>query len=342
MAAALSPPIELSSTAPPDWTALNLIGESPAFLTMLERLQHWATVDATMLLSGETGTGKELAAHAVHYCSRRRDGPFVPVNCGAIPEELLESELFGHTRGAFTDAKGESRGLAGQAEGGTLFLDEVDSLSPRAQAAILRFVEDRSYRPVGGACCRRADVRLIAATNADLQALSDGGRFRHDLLYRLDLLTLRLPPLRARAGDALLLAQTFMRRFCEQYRMPGRHLSAASLEALRGSYAWPGNVRELEHRVHRCFLLSQDQVVDLGLAAPGSADGRPGVSQVDLSFAEAKARSIAEFERNYVRNLLAHTHGNLSEAARLAGKDRSRFGRLVKKYGLERAAFHVD
>ena len=332
-----SPTLTSNSAAIPDWSALNLIGESPVFREVLGLLQQWAAVNATVLLCGETGTGKELAARAVHYCSQRRSGPFVPLNCGAVPDELFEAELFGHAKGAYTDAKGESRGVTGLAEGGTLFLDEIDSLSPRAQAAILRFVQDRSYRPVGAARFHQADVRLIAATNADLPALSQIGRFRPDLLFRLDLLALKLPPLRERLGDALLLAETFVRRFCAQYRMPGRQLSAASRTSLRGSHPWPGNVRELEHRVHRCFLLSNGPLVELGLTPAASAalqEEENSTRFVATSFAEAKARVIAEFERRYVRDMLQHTQGNVSEAARLAGKERSRFGRLVRKYEL--------
>ena len=324
----------------PDWSALNLSGESPRFRQVLAHLQQWAAVDATVLLCGETGTGKELAARAIHYCSARRAGPFVPLNCGAVPDSLFEAELFGHARGAYTDAKGESRGLAGLAEGGTLFLDEIDSLSARAQAVILRFVQDRSYRPVGATRFHQADVRLIAATNADLAALAGIGRFRADLLFRLDLLTVQLPPLRERPGDALLLAETFVRRLCAQYRMPGRTLSPASRDALRSPLqTWPGNVRELEHRVHRCFLLGEGRMVELGLPTPSPTLGpdadadqaRPPDFRV-TPFAEAKARVIADFERRYVHALLLHTQGNVSEAARLAGKERSRFGRLVRKY----------
>ncbi|WP_310388601.1 sigma-54 dependent transcriptional regulator [Roseateles sp.] len=332
----------------PDWSALNLIGESPQFRQVLDQLQQWAAVDATVLLRGETGTGKELAARAVHYCSARQAGPFVPLNCGAVPDSLFEAELFGHARGAFTDAKGESRGLAGLAEGGTLFLDEIDSLSARAQAAILRFVQDRSYRPVGATRFHQADVRLIAASNADLAALANSGHFRTDLLFRLDLLTVHLPPLRDRPGDALLLAETFVRRFCAQYRMPGRTLSAASRDALLSPHqTWPGNVRELEHRVHRCFLLDSRMTVEMGLASPppnppanlsanlspyACADVATATDFRTTPFAQAKARVIADFERSYVHALLQHTQGNVSEAARLAGKERSRFGRLVRKY----------
>ena len=319
----------------PDWTALNLIGESPAFCEVLELLQQWAAVDATVLLCGETGTGKELAARAVHYCSQRCSGPFVPLNCGAVHDGLFEAELFGHEKGAYTDAKGASRGVAGLAEGGTLFLDEIDSLSPRAQAAILRFVQEKSYRPVGATRFHLADIRLIAATNADLWALSSVGRFRADLLFRLDLLTVKLPPLRERHGDSLLLAETFVRRLCAQYQMPGRALSANSRASLLDSHPWPGNVRELEYRVHRCFLLSKGPQIDLGLTPAVAASLREEdirTGHVGASFAEAKANAIAEFERRYVRDMLQRAHGNVSEAARLAGKERSRFGRLVRKY----------
>jgi DNA-binding NtrC family response regulator len=321
----------------PDWATMNLVGRSPAFREMLELLVQSAAVDATVLLCGETGTGKDLAARAIHYLSARHDGPFMPVNCGAIADSLLEAELFGHVRGAFTDAKRDGLGIIGEADGGTLFLDEVDSLTPRAQAAILRFVQDHSYRPVGASRVLHSDVRLIAATNTNLEALSREGRFREDLLYRLNLLTLSMPPLRARDGDALLLAEAFVERFSQQYRMPGRRLDAQSVAALLEPQPWHGNVRELEHRVHRGLLLSKGPAINLGLTRPAGADmsHAPG----ERSFAQAKAHAIAEFERRYVRELLAEAKGNMSLAARLAGKERSRFGKLVKKYGLQRAAF---
>lgn len=320
----------------PDWVQLNLIGRSALFRQALQSLLEWARVDATVLVCGETGTGKELAARAIHYLSDRRGGPFVPVNCGAITDSLLEAELFGHVRGAFTDAKQDARGMIALAQGGTLFLDEVDSLSPRAQAAILRFVQDHSYRPVGAARFQEGDVRIIAASNADLVALGRAGRFREDLLYRLNLLSVTLPPLREREDDALLLAQAFVRRLCAQYGVQ-RQLDEVSVAALRCPHPWPGNVRELEHRLHRCFLMARGDCIDLGLV-PRMAT----VPQAEtpacpaLAFAEAKAQVIAEFERRYVRDLLLQAQGNLSLAARLAGKERSRFGKLVKKYGLQR------
>ncbi len=323
----------------PDWVGLNLIGHSAPFRQTLQCLLEWARVDATVLVCGETGTGKELAARAIHYLSDRRGGPFVPVNCGAITDSLLEAELFGHVRGAFTDAKQDARGMIALARGGTLFLDEVDSLSPRAQAAILRFVQDHSYRPVGAARFQEGDVRVVAASNADLEALGRAGRFREDLLYRLDLLHVTLPPLRDRGGDALLLAQAFVRRLCAQYGVQ-RELDDASVAALQRPHPWPGNVRELEHRIHRCYLMARGERIDLGLAPPAGAApfDAPASPALALAFAAAKAQVIADFERRYVHELLRQAHGNLSLAARLAGKERSRFGKLVKKYGLQRPA----
>jgi transcriptional regulator with GAF, ATPase, and Fis domain len=314
---------------------LNLIGQSPAFCAALGLLERCAAVDAPVLLTGETGTGKELAARAIHYLSARRSGPFVPINCGALPDGILEAELFGHARGAFTDAKVASRGVIGLAQGGTLLLDEIDTLSPRAQSAILRFVQDRSYRPLGGARIEQADVRLVAATNADLEELARGGRFRQDLLYRLDVLALRLPPLRERGGDALLLARAFVQRLVRQYGTEARALAAASEGDLLAALPWPGNVRELEHLVHRAFLLHPGPALDLGLAAAAARAG--GVPAAPAPYHEAKAHALRQFERDYLRQMLARAGGNLSLAARLAGQERSHFGKLVRKHGLQRA-----
>lgn len=336
----------------PDWTGLNLHGQSPAFRSALALLHQCARVDATVLVCGETGTGKELAARAIHYLSPRRHGPFVPINCGALPDSILEAELFGHTRGAFTDAKTDSLGVIGQAQGGTLFLDEIDSLSPRAQAAILRFAQDRSYRPLGSPQVRQADVRIVAATNADLTELAAQGHFRQDLLYRLNVLSVPLPALRDRQDDVLLLARAFVQRLVWQYDTPARTLSLESTDWLRQPRAWPGNVRELEHLIHRAFLLSSGPQVDLrqradrpvgaqssmapltvqeALAAQGDT-GAPALA----AFAEAKAQAIEAFERRYLVAVLNQAGGNLSLAARMAGKERSRFCRLVRKHGLQR------
>jgi transcriptional regulator with GAF, ATPase, and Fis domain len=323
----------------PDWGALNLIGRSRAFRETLAVLQQCAAVDATVLLCGETGTGKELAARAIHYLSARRRGPFVPINCGAIPDSILEAELFGHVRGAYTDAKAGSRGVVGLAEGGTLFLDELDSLSPRAQSALLRFVQDHSYRALGGSRIEQADLRLVAATNADLDALAARGLFRQDLLFRINVLAVPLPPLREREGDALLLAQAFVQRLVHQYRTAPRRLSDTSLQHLRLPLPWPGNVRELEHRVHRAFLLARGEALDLHLETLAGAVPVPASGcDAGTCYADAKARAIDAFERSYLAEVLRRAGGNLSLAARIAGKERSRFGKLVRKYGLQHAA----
>jgi DNA-binding NtrC family response regulator len=320
----------------PDFVRLNLIGESPAFLDTLRLIRRLSTADAAVLIQGETGTGKELAARAIHYLGSRRTAPFIPVNCGALPDSLVESEFFGHTRGAFTDAKESRAGLIEQAEGGTLFLDELEALSPRGQVTLLRFLQDHTYRPVGGAHGRTANVRVIGSTNADLGAMVKRGDYRADLVFRLSVLTVDLPPLRARPGDAILLAERFVLRFSAQYQLPARTLDAAAREYIE-RHDWPGNVRELENLVHRALLLSDGTSVtfpNIDNAAAASDD-----EAIVAPFNEAKARAIAHFERTYVIELMRHTKGNISMAARLCGKERSRLGKLMKKYGLERVAF---
>lgn len=320
-----------------DLARLNLIGSSPAFRDVVRQIRRFAGVSATVLITGESGTGKELAARAVHYLSERSPQPFVPVNCGSLSDSLIESELFGHERGAFTDAKNAALGLIGEAAGGTLFLDEIDTLSLKAQASLLRFLQDRTYRRVGGGNLRHADVRVLAASNADLEALCERRQFRLDLLYRLNVLSLHLPALRERQDDALEMAQSIVARLCLQYRTPSRHLHPDALNFLR-SYRWPGNVRELENLIHRDFLLSDENALTLQTARrklpSGAAKEERLASGQLLRFKEAKARCVADFEKAYIRDLLAQADGNLSAAARLAGKERSAFGKLARKYGL--------
>jgi len=321
------------SPDPLEFARLNLIGESPIFVRSLQVIRKLSGYDAAVLISGETGTGKELAARAIHYLGTRRTRPFIPINCGAIPDSLVESEFFGHARGAFTDAKEARAGVIEQAEGGTLFLDELETLSPRAQVSLLRFLQDHTYRLVGGAQ-RVADVRVIASTNADLETMVKRGEFRADLLFRLSVLTLDLPPLRSRTGDARLLADCFVRRFSTQYRVPIRPLDPAA-HAHLDRHDWPGNVRELENLVHRSLLLSEGD--EIGFAATIAEPAR--TQPIHRPFHEAKAQAIADFERAYVTDLLRRTGGNISLASRLCGKERSRLTKLVKKYGLERLAF---
>jgi len=313
-----------------DLLHLKLLGSSERFQSALAHIRKIANVDATVLIEGETGTGKELAARAIHYLGGRRHQPFIPVNCGALAESLLESELFGHERGAFTDAKAASAGLVSEADGGTLFLDEVDALSLKAQAAMLRFLQDRTYRRVGSAQTRQADVRIIVATNAHLEKLVATRHFRRDLLYRLNVLTLRMPPLRERIGDPIELANSFVARFCHEYRHPARTLHP-DFAAYLTQHDWPGNVRELENVIHRAFLLSEGAE----LRQPGLEQETPApAGAVTAQFKQAKAEAIAAFERRYVDEVMRKSEGNITHAARLAGQDHSAFGKLVRKHGL--------
>ena len=309
----------------------NLIGSSTQFQQVRKQIKKIASVDVAAFISGETGSGKELVVRAIHYLSERRSQPFVPVNCGALPETLVESELFGHERGAFTDAKQGAIGLIAEADGGSLFLDEIDALSLKAQAVLLRFLQDGTYRRVGGTVTRQAHVRVIAASNACLEQLVETRQFRRDLLYRLNILNLRLPALREREGDAMELAHVFLQRLCKTYKTPDRHFHPDALAYVK-SHTWPGNVRELENTIHREFLMSDDSCVRLGSVATVEEPVRAPLPET--GFRTAKTQAIAEFEREYLLSLLARTEGNISSAARIAGQDRSAFARLVRKHGL--------
>jgi DNA-binding NtrC family response regulator len=317
--------------------AFGLIGRSPVFRAALDLLPRYAACDAPVLLRGATGTGKELFARALHHLSRRAGKPFVPVNCGALPETLLESELFGHVKGAFTDARADRPGLIALAEGGTLFLDELDSLPLRGQVALLRFLQDRAYRPVGGGTARTAELRIVAATNADLARLAATGSFRQDLLFRLDILGLDLPSLAQRPDDVPLLARHFVARFAALY---GRRAPALDPAAVTWLVAqpWHGNVRELENVIHRAVLLAGDG--HLALPPPSAAAGTTAASLLATGgLREVCARSRWETEERYLRELLTLTCGNVSEAARRAGIERRAMGRMLARHGLDKAGF---
>jgi DNA-binding NtrC family response regulator len=327
-------PVACNGPSAEAFARLELIGQSPAFREALRLIGRIAAIDAAVLVQGETGTGKELAARAVHYLSRRRDYPFVPVNCGALPDNLLESELFGHERGAFTDAKQASRGLVAQAEGGTLFLDEVEAMSPRAQVVLLRFLQDHEYRPVGGRLLARGNLRIVASTNVDLDELVRGGQFRRDLLFRFGVLSLTMPPLRRRGDDAAILAEHFIRRFAVRYERPVKPLHPDTVAWL-SAHDWPGNIRELENLMLREFLLADGDAIRLNPAdGPAPATALDPEPDFDQAFKSAKARAVAQFEKAYLNYLLAKTSGNISQAARLSCKDRSALNKLVKKHGL--------
>ena len=287
-----------------------LVGADPQFARMVEQLPLIAESDAPVLITGETGTGKELCAGAIHHLGRRRHAPFVAVDCAAIPDHLFENELFGHARGAFTDAHRDHRGLVLTADGGTLFLDEIDALSLTAQAKLLRFLQEHTFKPLGSERPIRTDVNVIAATNRDLEAA-----------------------VRDRRGDIPLLAAHFLehqRRAATE--VPRRWFTTTALRKLL-HYHWPGNVRELLNVVHRAAVFSKGkEILPHHLSLPG---GAPGIGP---SFRAAKAGAIAEFERTYVGALLDKHLGNVTAAAREAHKDRRVFTRLIKKYGIDRPA----
>jgi DNA-binding NtrC family response regulator len=309
----------------------SLVGADASFVRTIERIPRMALSDGTVLITGETGTGKELCARAVHHLSRRRSFPFVPVDCGGFPEQLMENELFGHVRGAFTDARGEQKGLAALAQGGTLFLDEIDALSLAGQAKLLRFLEDRTFKPLGAERFTRVDVRMVAATNHDLEASVEAGRFRPDLFFRLNVFRLRLPPLRERPGDIALLADHFLESMARESGTEQKALSPGALRRLT-LHRWPGNVRELHNVVQRAVAFTDgSQILPSHISLSlGTVTSDPVTAGV--KFREARAQAIQDFERLYIQELLHKHHGNITRAAREGGQDRRAFGRLVKKH----------
>ena len=310
-----------------------MVGEDPAFVRVVEQVPLVGASNSPVLLTGETGTGKELCARAIHMLSRRRSGPFIPVECGAVPEHLAENELFGHVRGAFTDAHKDQKGLAAMAENGTLFLDEVDSLSLAAQAKLLRFLQEGTYRPLGSEQFFKGDVRVVAASNRDLAACVEEKRLRSDLYFRLNVLHLHLPPLRERPSDIELLTRHYLDRLCIQEGLSCKNVTPASLRKLQ-NYHWPGNVRELYNVVQRAVVFSRgSQILPHHIELSSSAEAENVTAS---NFREARSAAIQSFERSFVRELLSRHSGNITHASKEAGKDRRAFGRLVKKYNIDR------
>ena len=311
-----------------------LIGSSPAFVAQVERLHLVAGCDSRVLITGETGTGKELFAQAIHYLSARASKPYVAVNCGAIPAELAESELFGHVRGAYTSATHTRKGLVAEADGGTLFLDDVDCLPPPAQATLLRVLQEGEFRCVGSNLVHRCDLRVVAASNCDLLGLAQAGHFRKDLYYRLSVLRLALPALRDRREDIPVLARHFLRYFAQAARHAEMVFSAEAERKLL-THQWPGNVRELQHAIERVVLLASGS--NVGAQDLELDDGTPDFDvdvRADESFQDAKARCVERFERSYIERLLTSCVGNVARAAREAKKNRRAFFALMQKHGI--------
>jgi DNA-binding NtrC family response regulator len=319
-----------------------LVGESQPFLRLLAKVPQIARSMMTVLLTGETGTGKELFARAIHYSSPRKGHPFIPVNCGGLPDHLLENELFGHARGAYTDAHSSHGGLLSVAEGGTLFLDEIDALSLSAQVKLLRFLQDREYRPLGSSTTLTADIRIIAATNSNLRDLVQAHRFREDLFHRLNILHLAIPPLHERLDDIPLFAGHFLLKISKQEGLEAKTLTLAGLRKLQ-NYSWPGNVRELEGVIQRAVVMSTGSVIDAeDLELPTDiAFSSVAAAPVVRSLRETKNQIIVKFERAEIVSLLLAHQGNLSRAAREAGTNRRTLQRLVRKYELQRVQFET-
>lgn len=311
-----------------------LIGNSPAFLAEIAKIPLVAECDAGVLIYGETGTGKELYARAIHYLSPRTDKPFVPINCGAIPLDLIENELFGHASGAFTSAHMSQHGLLHEAEGGTLFLDEVDCLPHLAQVKLLRFLQEKEYRPLGSSKMCKADVRIIAASNVDFDEAVGAGKLRRDFYYRLNVIMLMLPPLRERGADILLLARHFLEKYAEEFGRQGTEILDDAMQLLM-LYDWPGNVRELEHIIKRAVILSKHGAIcgtDLNLPCHAKMDSRE-------TFREAKASVVKQFERAYLQKLLLAHQGNITRAAQAAQKNRRALWQLIRKHNIDVQSF---
>jgi len=306
-----------------------LVGSAPAFLDVIGQIVRMAPSEAPVLITGETGTGKEVCARSVHLLGRLRQGPFIPVECSAIPEHLAESELFGHVRGAFTDAHRDHKGLVSLADGGTLFLDEIDSLSLPLQAKFLRFIQEGTYRPVGAERFVQANVRIIAASNQNLEGCVRHKEFRNDLYFRLNVLRLLLPSLRERRQDISLLAQHFLDTRAQVEQAVRKQLSPAALGRLE-AHDWPGNVRELLNVMQRAVVLAPgNQILPCHIVL---STGRFEEAEGVINFRRARLRVIATFEQQYVHEMLRKHQGNITHAALDAGQDRRAFGRLVKKY----------
>jgi two-component system, NtrC family, response regulator GlrR len=313
----------------------NLVGESPSFLEEIRKIPLVAKGDAGVLISGETGTGKELCARAIHYLSRRSGKPFVVVNCGAIPLDLVENELFGHVQGAFTGATSSRYGLISQADGGTLFLDEIDCLPLPSQVKLLRFLQEKEYKRLGSPKTERADVRVIAATNTDLEQAVRDGRFRTDLYYRLNVVPLMLPPLRDRREDIPILARHFLRKYTFEME---KKISDFTTDAMRRLmfHDWPGNVRELENVVERAVIFARQEKIEVAdIALSHSEPAKPCLA----SFKKAKAAVVEEFEKKYIQELLVASHGNITRAAQTAHKNRRAFWELIRRHGIDMQSF---
>ena len=331
--------LQLTSAGPKQPFAVEraLVGDHPAIVKLRALIERVAPTDVTVLITGESGTGKEVVAQAIHALSARRDQAFVPVNCAAIPHDLLESEMFGHERGAFTGAAGSRRGLLTTADRGTIFLDEIGEMPSALQAKLLRVLEDGVVRPVGADRATRVNVRVIAASNVDLAAAVANGAFREDLFYRLQVVPIVIAPVRERRSDIPLLTEHFLARIRD--RTPGRQI-AISREAMVAlwSYDWPGNVRQLENMLERLAILCEDSVIDTSILPENVMTGvRPATPAISLKLGEGGVNLnhlVRELEGRLINDALRQTGGNKQAAARLLGLKRTTFSAKLRRCGV--------
>ena len=318
-----------------------LVGISPAMQAVCDSLDMLAPSDITVLITGASGTGKNLAARALHDLSGRRDGPFVRVSCPTVPENILESELFGYARGAFTHAVADRRGLFQEADGGTIFLDEIGDVSPAIQAKLLQVLEDKEFRPLGRNRSVHVDVRVVAATNSDLKVRMEKGAFREDLYYRLCVVEVKMPSLSERAEDIPLLANHFLARNSLGPVQTAKHLAPALLAQFM-RYTWPGNVRELENLVKRGVVMSGGEEVNAEAVGWRTAACVANLAAEDLSalpYREAKEDVLSQFNRRYIREALEKTAGNVTQAARRSRIERQSFQQIMRKYDIRSESF---
>ncbi len=325
----------------------DLVGQSSQMRSVFKLVETVSYSTATVLIQGESGTGKELVARAIHYRSPRKDKPFVAVNCSALTDTLLESELFGHMKGSFTGATTNKKGLFEAADGGTIFLDEIGDVPPATQVRLLRVLQEGEVKRVGANDTLKVDVRVIAATNVDLSKAKDTGKFREDLFYRLNVITVQLPPLRDRPEDIPLLAQHFLKLYAQKIGKKVNTISPAAMEALTTA-RWSGNVRELENAMERAVVLCSGEAVELEELPAEIRNNQRGGGEVEvfslahLPYAQAKKLAMRAFERRYLSALLDKSNNNVSMAARAAGVDRSNFRRLLKQYEVGGRSMNKD
>jgi DNA-binding NtrC family response regulator len=314
-----------------------MVGASASIQKIFETIRLIGKADVTVLLTGESGTGKDMAARAIHKYSDRSARPFVAVNCPNLPENILESELFGYRRGAFTHATQDKKGLFLEAQGGTIYLDEIGEISPTLQTKLLRVLQEKEIRPLGQTSTLKVDVRIIASTNQYLERRIRENLFREDLFYRLNVVSLRLPPLRERPEDIPLLVQHFLERYCKEFHKPLKTISTALMSRFMSHY-WKGNVRELENVVSRCVLLAPGEEVrleDIDWSSSPDKDCLVSSEVIALTYKDAKTRVLEQFHREYLTGLLSRHNGNVTRAARDCGLERQSLQQVMRRYGMK-------